>query len=168
MMGKRISDEPKTDSQPAGFQTVFTLSEDETHELGRAIANNFTGGELLLLEGELGIGKTVFARGVAAGLGIAPEDVSSPSFTLVQEYRGGRVPMTHVDLYRLDDEQEIATLGLDEILGGSSVTVVEWSERLPAYYRKNGVTVRLHDLGRGARRIEMLAVGFPANPDSAD
>ena len=165
-MVKRAPDGAKTGSEEEGFQTVFTLSEDETHDLGRSIARNFTGGEVLLLEGELGIGKTVFARGVAAGLGIAPQDVSSPSFTLVQEYRGGRVPMTHVDLYRLDGEQEIASLGLEDVFASSAVIVVEWSERLPAYYRRNGVIVRFHDLGRGARRIEMLALEDPAGPRS--
>jgi tRNA threonylcarbamoyladenosine biosynthesis protein TsaE len=137
-------------------RTVYTLSEEESYELGRSIGGSLSGGELLLLQGELGLGKTVFARGVAAGLGIAPEDVSSPSFTLVQEYRGGRVPMFHVDLYRLRDDEEIATLGLDEILDTGGVTVVEWAEKLPLRYRRQGVAIRFHDLGEGSRRIEVL------------
>ena len=75
------------------------------------------GGELLLLEGDLGLGKTVLAKGIAEGLGIAPDNVTSPSFTLVQEYHGGRVPVFHVDLYRLESVEEMGTLGIEEILG---------------------------------------------------
>src|SRR5210317_1402642 len=88
-------------------RTVFSLSEDETADLGRTLARGMQGGELVLLEGELGLGKTVFARGIATGLGIAAEDVNSPSFTLIQEYSGGRLPMFHVDLYRLTSGEEI-------------------------------------------------------------
>ncbi len=163
-MAKRAADSHPPGSSSDASRTVYTLSDDETHELGRSIGRNLTGGELLLLEGDLGIGKTVFARGIAAGLGITPQDVSSPSFTLVQEYRGGRIPMTHVDLYRLDGDQEIATLGLEEVFDTTAVTVVEWAERLPAHFRRNGVTVRFHDIGRGARRIEILEIDRAPDP----
>jgi tRNA threonylcarbamoyladenosine biosynthesis protein TsaE len=137
-------------------RTVYTLNERETFELGESIGRVLSGGELLLLEGELGMGKTVLARGVAAGLGIAPEDVSSPSFTLVQEYRGGRLPMFHVDLYRLRDSEDIATLGLDEILSSNAVIVMEWAEKLSHFLRKQGIAIRFHDLGEDSRRIEVL------------
>lgn len=137
-------------------RTVYSLSEDETHDLGRTVARQFEGGELLLLEGDLGLGKTVFARGVALGLGISPGAVSSPSFTLVQEYRGGRLPMFHVDLYRINDPDEVGSLGLDEILSSGAVVVVEWGEKLPLFYRRDALTVRFHDVGEGARRIELL------------
>jgi tRNA threonylcarbamoyladenosine biosynthesis protein TsaE len=140
-----------------GPRTVFSLSEEETAELGRSLARALKGGEIILLEGELGFGKTVFARGIAIGLGIAPEDVSSPSFTLVQEYRGGRLPMFHVDLYRLDVESEVGTLGIEEILGAGGVVVVEWGEKLPPYLRRGAIRVRFHDLGEGSRRIEVIA-----------
>jgi tRNA threonylcarbamoyladenosine biosynthesis protein TsaE len=138
------------------LRTVYSLSEDETCDLGRAVARQFEGGELLLLEGDLGLGKTVFARGVALGLGISAAAVNSPSFTLVQEYRGGRLPMFHVDLYRINDPEEVGTLGLDEILGSGAVVVVEWGEKLPPFYRRDSLTVRFHDVGEGARRIELL------------
>jgi hypothetical protein len=79
----------------SGSRTVFSLSEDETMDLGRGLGRALKGGELLLLEGDLGYGKTVFARGVATALGILPDEVTSPSFTLVHEYKGGRVPLFH-------------------------------------------------------------------------
>src|SRR5262245_41810465 len=81
-------------------RAVFSLSEEETLEFGRAFGARLEGGQLVILEGDLGLGKTVFARGLAMGLGVAPEDVTSPSFTLVQEYGGGRLPVFHIDLYR--------------------------------------------------------------------
>ncbi len=147
---------PGTPRDPDAPRTVFSLSEHETEELGRSCARRLKGGELLLLEGDLGLGKTVFARGVAAGLGVAPEDVTSPSFTLVQEYRGGRVPMFHVDLYRLETTEEIDSIGFEEILSAGGVIVVEWGERLPTRLRRDALVVRFHDVGEGSRRIELL------------
>ena len=152
-------------SGPAGGEsshTVFSLSEEETLELGRATARGLSGGELVLLEGDLGLGKTVFARGIAVGLGIPAEDVSSPSFTLVQEYRGGRLEMYHVDLYRLSSAEEIATLGLEEILDSEAVVVVEWGEKLPPHQRRDAIVVRFHDVGEGSRRIELLGRADPS------
>ncbi len=150
---------PSDDEWKAG--TVFSLSEEETIDLGRTVARELKGGELILLEGELGLGKTAFTRGIAAGLGVAPEDVSSPSFTLVQEYRGGRLALFHVDLYRIDSDEEIATLGLEEILASNAVVVVEWGEKLSPYQRRGAIVIRFHDVGEGSRRIELL--GGPAN-----
>lgn len=141
---------------PLSARTVFTLSEDETTDLGRALARGLKGGELILLDGDLGLGKTVFVRGMAEGLGIAPEDVSSPSFTLVQEYRGGRIPMFHVDLYRIEVSEEMGTLGIEEILTAGGVVAVEWGEKLPPYLRRGAVLIRFHDLGEGSRRVEIL------------
>ena len=147
---------PASSSGERGPRTVFSLSEEETVEFGRALGRGLEGGELILLEGDLGLGKTVFVRGVAAGLGAPPEDVSSPSFTLIQEYGGGRLQLFHVDLYRLDSAEEIATLGLDEILDAAGVTLVEWGEKLPPYYSAKAIVVRLHDVGEGCRRIELI------------
>jgi tRNA threonylcarbamoyladenosine biosynthesis protein TsaE len=141
---------------PAASRTIWSLSEQETYELGRSLGRQLRGGELLLLEGELGLGKTVFTRGLAVGLGIPEEEVSSPSFTLVQEYEGGRVPVFHVDLYRLDLEGEVGTLGIEEILTAGGVVVVEWGDKLPRHLRRGGLVIRFHDQGEGARRIEMF------------
>lgn len=139
-------------------RTVFSLSEDETADLGRTLARGMKGGELVLLEGELGLGKTVFARGIATGLGIAAEDVNSPSFTLVQEYSDGRLPMFHVDLYRLTSGEEVETLGLDDLLASDAIVVIEWGDKLPPHHRRGAITVRFHDVGEGSRRIEILGL----------
>jgi tRNA threonylcarbamoyladenosine biosynthesis protein TsaE len=144
-------------SAPAArARTVFSLSEQETFDLGRSFARGLRGGEVVLLEGELGLGKTVFARGVAVGLGIPAEDVSSPSFTLVQEYRGGRLTVFHVDLYRLHAETDTDTLGIEDLVASGAVVLVEWGEKLPPFYKRDAIRVRLHDLGEGSRRIELV------------
>ncbi|MCP3981987.1 MAG: tRNA (adenosine(37)-N6)-threonylcarbamoyltransferase complex ATPase subunit type 1 TsaE [bacterium] len=145
------------------LQTVFSMSEEETLDLGRTLARMLRGSELILLEGDLGLGKTVLARGIAVGLGVAEADVSSPSFLLIQEYRGGRLPLFHADLYRLQSGDEIATLGLEEIVDAGAVLVVEWGERLPLRYKRDAIQVKLHDLGEGTRRIE-LRMPAPKNP----
>lgn len=140
----------------AGPRTLYALSEEETSELGRALGRGLRGGELLVLEGDLGVGKTTFARGLAAGVGIDPEEVSSPSFTLVQEYKGGRVPFFHVDLYRLaEGDDDVASLGLEELMAGGGVVVVEWGDKLPPFLRRGALGVRFEDLGEGSRRIEI-------------
>ena len=110
--------------------TVTTHSQDETAAIGRRLAPTLLPGTVLLLIGDLGAGKTALVRGLAEGLGVAQEEVSSPTFTLIQEYRDGRVPLIHVDLYRLNDAREIDELGLEE-LGLGSVLVIEWAEKLP-------------------------------------
>ena len=110
--------------------TITTHSQDETADVGRQLASSLQPGSVLLLIGDLGAGKTALVRGLAEGLGVQPEDVSSPTFTLMQEYRGGRLPLLHVDLYRLNDSREIDELGLDE-LGQDGVLAIEWAEKLP-------------------------------------
>lgn len=135
---------------------LFSLCEQETIEVGTTLGRNLGGGELLLLEGELGLGKTVLAKGIAAGIGVDPDEVTSPSFTLVQEYEGGRVSLFHLDLYRLESTDELGSIGIEEILQGGGVVMVEWGERLPAYLRRGATRIRLHDVGEGSRRIEIL------------
>jgi tRNA threonylcarbamoyladenosine biosynthesis protein TsaE len=105
-------------------------SEQDTAAIGRELAASLAAGDVVLLTGDLGAGKTAFVRGLAEGLGVHPDEVSSPTFTLVQEYRGGRLPLFHVDLYRLNDPREIDDLGLDEI-AEDGVLAIEWAERNP-------------------------------------
>jgi len=111
----------------------ITHSEEETRAVGAALARELAPDGVLLLSGDLGAGKTVLARGVAEGLGMDPGEVQSPTFTLIREHRGrgeGGGRLVHVDLYRLDGE-ETGALGLEELLAGPGVKVVEWAERLP-------------------------------------
>lgn len=111
-------------------RVVKTHSEADTIALGRTIAESLTAGSVVLLWGDLGAGKTALVRGLAEGLGVDPSAVSSPTFTLIHEYRGGRLPLYHVDLYRLTP-REVDDLGLDEMLLQGGVTAIEWPDRLP-------------------------------------
>ena len=117
------------DESPARGLEVVTRSAEETFELGRRVGLAITGRKLFLLSGDLGAGKTVFAKGLAAGLEIDPADVTSPSFTLVNSYEG-RLRMYHIDLYRLD-AGACRDLGLEEMLEEeNAIVVIEWAERL--------------------------------------
>jgi len=152
-----------------GARTVFSLSEEETLDLGRGLGRALKGGELLLLQGDLGYGKTVLARGVATALGVLPEEVSSPSFTLVHEYKGGRVPLFHIDLYRLETpEEEVGALGIEDIRAAGGVVLVEWGEKLPPFLKRGATTIRFHDVGEGSRRIEILAESTPGTRPRGD
>ena len=132
---------------------VVTGSEAETSAIGERTAAELAAGDVVLLYGELGAGKTAFVRGVARGLGARSEDVSSPTFTIVQEYAGGRLLLEHVDLYRLTPI-EVTDLGLDELISGDAVVAVEWPERWhdrPAA----ALEVRIDHVSDTARRIRI-------------
>lgn len=109
----------------------FCGSEAETREAGRNLAASLRGGEVLSLEGPLGAGKTTFVKGLAEGLGCRPEEVSSPSFTLVHEYPDGRLPLVHLDFYRLGEARELAALGFDDLLSGQTIAAIEWGDKFP-------------------------------------
>jgi tRNA threonylcarbamoyladenosine biosynthesis protein TsaE len=132
---------------------LITHSEEETVAAGRAQASRLDAGSVVLLSGDLGAGKTAFVRGLAQGLGLDPGAVSSPTFTLVQEYRGGRLPLFHADLYRLDDPREVEELGLDEIAAGG-VLAIEWAEKLDRPIA-GARAVRLEHAGGSMRRISI-------------
>jgi tRNA threonylcarbamoyladenosine biosynthesis protein TsaE len=110
--------------------TFISNSPAETEKIGRELAKELRAGSVLALKGELGSGKTQLAKGVAAGLG-TPAEVTSPTFTLIHEYPGGRLPLYHFDFFRLEDHQSAAQLGLDEYFFGDGVSVVEWADRFP-------------------------------------
>jgi tRNA threonylcarbamoyladenosine biosynthesis protein TsaE len=137
---------------------VISESEQSTIDLGASLARSLGPGAVVLLEGELGAGKTAFVRGLAIGLGAPEEDVSSPTFTLIQEYRG-RVPLVHADLYRISGT-EAADLGLEE-LGRDGVVAVEWAAKLVG--KPDGaVDVLIEDLGGDRRRITIQRPDLPA------
>jgi tRNA threonylcarbamoyladenosine biosynthesis protein TsaE len=127
-----------------------THSEGETAAVARALAATLHAGDVLLLSGDLGAGKTAFVRGLAEGLGVASEDVSSPTFTLVQEYRGGRLPLYHADLYRLD-RAATDDLGLEE-MGQDGVLAIEWPDRL-THEIAGAVCVTIEIVDESTRRI---------------
>lgn len=128
-------------------------SEQETRDIASALARDLAMGSVLLLTGDLGAGKTAFVRGLAAGLGIDPGEVTSPTFTLVHEYRGGRLPLIHVDLYRLD-RADLDEIGLDQDLAATGVVAIEWSERLSRAI-PDATTVTISDRGGDCRDIEI-------------
>lgn len=132
---------------------MTTNSEAETIDAAIDLAASLHAGDVVLLYGDLGAGKTAFARGLAMGLGIAPEEVSSPTFTIMQEYHGGRLPLFHVDLYRLNDAREIDDLGLEEI-AEEGVLVIEWADRLPRLPPR-AIPVRIDHRGGDARTIDI-------------
>jgi tRNA threonylcarbamoyladenosine biosynthesis protein TsaE len=129
-----------------------TRSEEETIELGRRIAAALPRRAVVLLTGNLGAGKTTLAKGIISGLGAAaPEDVSSPTFTLIHEYGSGRV--YHVDLYRLETPAEVGTLGLEEIFERDALVLIEWGERFRAILPPDSIEIRLQALEGDRRHV---------------
>ncbi|MCX6539414.1 MAG: tRNA (adenosine(37)-N6)-threonylcarbamoyltransferase complex ATPase subunit type 1 TsaE [Acidobacteria bacterium] len=131
---------------------IITQSEGETMAIGRQLGPTLPIGSTVLLRGELGAGKTAFVRGVAEGMGLATDDVSSPTFTLIQEYRGP-LPLFHVDLYRIS-AAEADDLGLEE-LNQQGVVAIEWAEKL-SRAPEGAVDVQIEDLGGDARRVTIV------------
>jgi tRNA threonylcarbamoyladenosine biosynthesis protein TsaE len=130
---------------------ITSGSEAETRSIAAAFARDLAMGAVLLLSGDLGAGKTAFVRGLAEGLGIDPGEVTSPTFTLVHEYRGGRLPLIHVDLYRLD-RADLDEIGLDQDLAATGVTAIEWSERLSRSI-PGAIAITIADRGGDRRDI---------------
>jgi len=131
---------------------VTTHSQEETEELAAAFAASLAGGEVVLLSGELGTGKTAFVRGLARGLGVDPREVASPTFVLLASYQG-RLALHHADLYRLRGDGDEAELGLEELPGRAGVLAVEWAERLSGQPWPRAIRVRLRHAGGDVRRI---------------
>jgi tRNA threonylcarbamoyladenosine biosynthesis protein TsaE len=130
------------------------------------LSSTLASGAVVLLSGDLGAGKTAFVRGMAEGLGIDPREVSSPTFTLIQEYRGGRLTLFHVDLYRLQP-REVDDLGLEEMARGGGVMAIEWPDRLPRPLG-DAITVRIEHADESTRNISIQLPDHPITrlPDS--
>src|SRR5271170_2972193 len=124
---------------------ITTHSAEETIAFGRTLTEMLAPPKLVLLRGDLGAGKTTLVKGIAAGFEAAEEDnVTSPTFTLVHEYRGPRASLYHIDLYRVDTPRELETLGLDDLRGEKdSVLLIEWGEKFPRLLRERDVEISL-------------------------
>jgi tRNA threonylcarbamoyladenosine biosynthesis protein TsaE len=133
--------------------THTSTSETQTREIAAALATTLKAGDVLLLSGDLGAGKTAFVRGLAEGLLINTDEVTSPTFTLVHEYLGGRLPLIHVDLYRLD-RADLDEIGLDEDVAAKGVIAIEWSERLTRMI-PGAIGVTITDQGGELREIRI-------------
>lgn len=133
-------------------QGVVCACEDETRRLGAGLAEGVGGDATLSLEGPLGAGKTCLVQGLAAGLGLDPSAVSSPTFTLVHEYPGGRLPLVHFDLYRLDSEDELAGLGFDEYFDRPAIRAIEWGDKFPGVLPGGAWRIRI-SIEPGGRRV---------------
>lgn len=145
-------------SAPAELDIVSHGAE-QTRRLGAHLGALLGPGDLVLLEGEFGTGKTTFTQGVAAGLGINARYVNSPTFTLINEHRGGRATLYHIDLYRLEGEEQIATLGLDDYLESDGVTVIEWPREAAPWLPDEYLLVRLSHLNETKRTLRFHSRG---------
>ncbi len=133
---------------------TITRSAAETVAFGRSLAASLAPPKLVLLRGELGAGKTTLVKGIAEGFQAAKQDdVTSPTFTLVHEYRGPRVNIYHIDLYRVDTPRQLETLGLDDLMAENAVLLIEWGEKFPRFVRERDVEIALESLGEDERRI---------------
>jgi tRNA threonylcarbamoyladenosine biosynthesis protein TsaE len=131
-----------------------THSADETIHLGKQLARDLKPPQLVVLHGELGAGKTTLVKGIAEGFQAASQDdVTSPTFTLIHEYRGPKVNVFHIDLYRIDTQRELDTLGIDDLFGDSNVILIEWGEKFPRFERERDVEIRFERLGENERKI---------------
>jgi tRNA threonylcarbamoyladenosine biosynthesis protein TsaE len=136
------------------MKTFHTHSAEETTELGRRIAAELKPGSIVLLRGDLGAGKTTMVKGIAEGFQAAKaEDVTSPTFTLIHEYRGPEVTLFHIDLYRIDTQRELDTLALDDLMTSQSTLLIEWGEKFARFARERDVEIAIEHRGAEDRFI---------------
>jgi tRNA threonylcarbamoyladenosine biosynthesis protein TsaE len=138
------------------LREVTTNSPEETIAFGRTLAGLLTPPKLALLRGDLGAGKTTLVKGIAAACEAAlEEDVTSPTFTLIHEYRGPRVNLYHIDLYRIDTQRELDTLALDDLRGDDSILLIEWGEKFSRFVRERDIEISLERDGENRRKIHV-------------
>jgi tRNA threonylcarbamoyladenosine biosynthesis protein TsaE len=137
----------------------FTSSSpEETIALGRRLGTMLKPPKLVVLRGELGAGKTTLVKGIAEAFDAASqEDVTSPTFTLVHEYRGPKANLFHIDLYRIETTRSLETLGLDDLMGSNNILLIEWGEKFPRFERERDVEIALERIGGDERRILVSA-----------
>jgi len=137
---------------------ITTHSAEETITFGRTLTELLAPPKVVLLRGDLGAGKTTLVKGIAAAFeAAAEENVTSPTFTLVHEYRGPRANLYHIDLYRIDTQRELETLALDDLRDGNSILLIEWGEKFPRLVRERDVEISLERDGESARRITIVS-----------
>ena len=135
---------------------ITTQSAEETIAFGRTLAQMLTPPKIVLLRGDLGAGKTTLVKGIAAAFEAAEEeDVTSPTFTLIHEYRGPRANIYHIDLYRIDTQRELETLGLDDLRSDRSLLLIEWGEKFPRLQRERDIEISLEQGGEDNRHIKV-------------
>jgi tRNA threonylcarbamoyladenosine biosynthesis protein TsaE len=131
----------------------------QTEAIAAQLAKTLTGGECVALDGPLGAGKTQFVRGLAAALGADPRAVSSPTFVLLNIYRGGRIPLFHLDAYRVAGAEDFESIGFSELLEQNGVVVVEWASRVAKILPVSRIEVSIEVMGKSDRRITIGDVG---------
>jgi tRNA threonylcarbamoyladenosine biosynthesis protein TsaE len=135
---------------------VITHSPEETIAFGRTLAGMLTPPKLVLLRGDLGAGKTTLVKGIAEAFhAAAEEDVTSPTFTLIHEYRGPAVNLYHIDLYRVDTPRQLETLGIDDLISDNSVLLIEWGEKFARFVRERDVEIVLERVAENKRRVRV-------------
>jgi tRNA threonylcarbamoyladenosine biosynthesis protein TsaE len=140
------------------LKEIVTHSADETIAFGRTLIDLLSPPKLVLLRGDLGAGKTTLVKGIAAAFdAAAEEDVTSPTFTLIHEYRGPRANLYHIDLYRVDTQRELETLGLDDLRADNSILLIEWGEKFPRFVRERDVEIALEREEESRRKITVTA-----------
>ncbi|MCU1269330.1 MAG: TsaE protein required for threonylcarbamoyladenosine t(6)A37 formation in tRNA [Acidobacteriaceae bacterium] len=133
-----------------------TNSPEETIALGRELASLLAPPKLVILRGDLGAGKTTLVKGIAEGFNAAShDDVTSPTFTLIHEYRGPSAALYHIDLYRIDTQRELETLGLDDLMTENSVLLIEWGEKFPRFERERDAEIALERISENQRKIRL-------------
>src|SRR5437660_10153968 len=131
---------------------------EATAKIGRDLARELKPGSMVLLSGELGAGKTTLVKGIAEGFEAArPEDVTSPTFTLIHEYRGPKVTLFHIDLYRIDTQRELETLGLDDLITENSVLLIEWGEKFARFEKECDVEIAWERVGEKERKMAVTS-----------
>ena len=138
-------------------EIIETRSPEETEALGRRLAGTASPGDIICLNGELGVGKTVFVKGFSKGLGIT-EPVVSPTFTILQEYHEGRLPMYHFDVYRIEDPSEMEEVGIDEYFYGDGICLIEWAGLIAEMIPRGALRIQIEkepEKGDDYRRITL-------------
>ncbi|HMF91617.1 MAG TPA: tRNA (adenosine(37)-N6)-threonylcarbamoyltransferase complex ATPase subunit type 1 TsaE [Candidatus Angelobacter sp.] len=144
------------------MKSFTTHSAEETTELGRKLAAEIKPGSVVLLRGELGAGKTTLAKGIAEGFNAAEAAaVTSPTFTLIHEYRGPETTVYHIDLYRIDTQRELDTLAIDDLMETNSVLLIEWGEKFERFAKGRDVEIALEHKGGDERLIKIGSSGDP-------